>query len=59
MDLTAYFQGRVEIPRIRMGNKEEEEIETLISEEVLLLAMFLRNEKHAWKPRITNTLYVV
>jgi hypothetical protein len=57
MDLTAYFQGRVEISRIRMGNKEE--IETLISEEVLLLAMFLRNEKHAWKPRITNTLYVV
>jgi hypothetical protein len=34
-----------------MGN--EQEIETLISEEALLLAKFLRKEKETWKPRIT------
>ena len=38
------------IPRIRRG--EHQEIETLISEEALLLAKFLRNEKEEWKPRI-------
>ena len=31
------------MPRVRMG--EQQEIETLINEEALLLAMFLRNEK--------------
>jgi hypothetical protein len=39
----------VKIPRIRMG--EQQEIETLISEEAFLFAMFLRNERPSWKPR--------
>jgi hypothetical protein len=33
-----------------MGN--EQEVETLINEEALLFAMFLRNERQSWKPRI-------
>jgi CRISPR-associated protein Cas1 len=48
--LNEYFQSKVEIPRIRMGEKQE--LETLISEEALLFAMFLRNERQSWKPRI-------
>jgi hypothetical protein len=48
--LNGYFQTNVEIPRIRMG--KEQEIETLINEEALLLAIFLRNERQSWKPRI-------
>jgi len=49
-DLNRYFQSKVEIPRIRMG--DEQEIETLTSEEALLFAMSLRNERQSWKPRI-------
>jgi hypothetical protein len=35
-----------------MGKKQE--IETLINEEALLLAMYLRNEKQTWIPRIAK-----
>jgi CRISPR-associated protein Cas1 len=45
-----YFQTKVDLPRIRMG--ERQEIETLISEEALLLAKYLRDEKPTWNPRI-------
>jgi len=41
----------VEISRIRAGNRQS--IETLINEEALLLAKFLRNELKKWIPRIT------
>jgi hypothetical protein len=50
--LNEYFQTKVEIPRIRMGKKQE--IETLINEEAFLLAMYLRNEKLTWIPRIAD-----
>jgi hypothetical protein len=40
------------MPRIRIGDRQE--IETLISEEALLLAMFLRQERQPWKPRIAR-----
>jgi hypothetical protein len=50
--LNEYFQTKIEIPRISMG--KEQEIETLINEEALLLAMYLRNEKQTWIPRIAN-----
>jgi hypothetical protein len=50
--LNEYFQSKVEIPRIRMGKKQE--IETLINEEAFLLAMYLRNEKQTWIPRIAD-----
>jgi hypothetical protein len=39
----------VEIPRIKVG--ERQMIETLISEEVLLFAKYLRNEMKQWNPR--------
>jgi hypothetical protein len=48
--LNYYFQSRVKIPRIRMGDRQE--IETLISEEALLFAGYLRNERQEWNPRI-------
>jgi len=37
-------------PRIRIGKRQA--IETLISEEALLLAKFLRGERKDWTPRI-------
>jgi CRISPR/Cas system-associated endonuclease Cas1 len=52
--LNEYFVSKVEIPRIRMGKKQE--IETLINEEALILARFLRNEQRTWKPRISEGL---
>lgn len=52
--LNQYFQSKVRMPRVRMG--EQQEIETLISEEALLLATFLRNERQTWKPRIAELL---
>jgi CRISPR-associated protein Cas1 len=50
--LNQYFQTKVKIPRIRMGDTQE--IETLINEEALLLAKFLRNERQTWTPRIPS-----
>jgi hypothetical protein len=50
--LDAYFKNKIEIPRIRVGKKQE--IETLINEEALLLAKYLRNERKEWTPRIVN-----
>jgi CRISPR-associated protein Cas1 len=50
--LNQYFESQVVIPRIKRGQKQE--IETLINEEALLLAQYLRNEKESWKPRIVN-----
>jgi len=49
--LYKYFEREVEVPRIRIGKKQT--IETLISEEALLLAKFLRDERKTWLPRIT------
>jgi hypothetical protein len=51
-DLNRYFQSKVRIPRIRIG--DEQEIETLLSEEALLFAMFLREERQMWEPRIVG-----
>jgi CRISPR-associated protein Cas1 len=52
--LNEYFQSKVRVPRIRMGMNQE--LETLINEEALLLAMFLRNERESWKPRIAHLI---
>jgi len=49
--LYQYFQMKVEIPRIRRGKRQE--LETLINEEALLFAKFLRDERETWIPRIT------
>lgn len=48
--LNSLFDNDVEIPRIKHGNKQT--FDTLISEEALLLAKFLRNERIDWNPRI-------
>ena len=48
--LYSYFELEVEFPRIRIGKRQT--IETLISEEALLLAKFLRDERKTWTPRI-------
>ena len=44
-----FFMSRVEIPAIRHGKSQT--IKTLISEEVFLLADYLRNENKTWDPR--------
>jgi CRISPR-associated protein Cas1 len=48
--LTKYFEKTVNVARMRVGKKQS--IETLINEEALLLAKYLRNERQNWIPRI-------
>jgi hypothetical protein len=48
--LNNLFEKIVEIPRIKHGNKQT--IDTLMSEEALLFAKYLRNERAVWNPRI-------
>jgi CRISPR-associated protein Cas1 len=48
-ELNRFFETRVEIPRIRVGQGQT--LETLINEEALLLAKFTRNESETWRPR--------
>ena len=48
----AHFDTVIEIPRVRRGRKQQ--IETLIGEEVLLLAQYLRNERQTWVPRTAS-----
>jgi CRISPR-associated protein Cas1 len=50
--LNKLFEIEVEIPRIRHGKKQP--LETLINEEALLLARYLRNEKKEWRPRVVK-----
>jgi CRISPR-associated endonuclease Cas1 len=50
--LHQHFRSAIAVPRIRRGEKQE--IETLINEEALLLAKYLRGEKPAWHPRIVD-----
>jgi hypothetical protein len=44
------LESEVEIPRIGIGKRQA--IETLINEEALLFAKFLRDERNTWIPRI-------
>ena len=48
--LNRIFNREVEIPRIKHDNKQT--LDTLISEEALLFAKYLRNERRDWVPRI-------
>jgi hypothetical protein len=54
--LNNLFKRKVEIPRIKNGKRQT--LDTLINEEALLLAKFLRNERKEWLPRIPNLLSV-
>lgn len=44
--LVDLFEGMVEVPRIRHGRNQT--LDTLIKEEALLLAKYLRDERKAW-----------
>lgn len=50
--LNKYFLSEVKIPRYRMGKKQE--LETLINEEAMLFAKYLRDERKEWNLRIVN-----
>lgn len=47
--LNYYLEGMIEVPRIRIGKRQA--IETLINEESLLLAKYIRDERKEWNPR--------
>jgi CRISPR-associated protein Cas1 len=48
--LNALFKRKVEIPRIKHGKRQT--LDTLINEEALLLAKYLRGENDSWIPRV-------
>lgn len=48
--LEVFFESTVDIPRIKVGKRQT--LETLINEEALLLAKYVRNESKSWIPRI-------
>jgi CRISPR-associated protein Cas1 len=50
--LNLFFDRFVEVPRVRHGKRQT--VDTLISEETLLLAKFLRRERDTWVPRLVN-----
>jgi CRISPR-associated protein Cas1 len=53
-ELNQYFEKKIVLPRVRRG--QQQEIETLINEEALLFAQYLRNEKKEWIPRLCNIM---
>ena len=50
--LNSFFESKVEIPRIKHGKRQE--IESLLNEEALVLARYLRSEKKEWAPRLPS-----
>ncbi len=48
--LNTFFETKLEVPRIMHGRRQS--VETLINEEALLLAKYLRGEKKDWAPRV-------
>ena len=50
--LNSFFESKVEIPRIKHGKRQE--IESLLNEEALVLAKYLRSENKEWAPRIPS-----
>ena len=53
--LNEFFKSTVEVPRIRVGKIQT--VETLINEEALQFAKFLR-DKREWIPRVIQTIIV-
>ena len=51
-ELNRYFESKVDVPLIRHGKRQR--IETLINEEALLLAKYIRDERKTWVPRIVR-----
>jgi CRISPR-associated protein Cas1 len=51
--LNEFFESYIEIPRLQVGKKQT--IETLITEEALVFAKFLRDEQQRWIPRLMHS----
>ena len=51
-DLNAFFDRMVDVERIKVGKRQT--IDTLISEEALLFAKYLRTEKNGWVSRVAG-----
>jgi CRISPR-associated protein Cas1 len=51
-DLNAFFDRIVNVERIKVGNRQT--IDTLINEEALLFAKYLRHERKEWIPRLAS-----
>jgi hypothetical protein len=51
-DLNAFFDSMVDVERTKVGKRQT--VDTLISEEALLFAKYLRNERKDWNPRIST-----
>jgi hypothetical protein len=51
-DLNAFFDHMVDVERIKHGKRQT--IDTLIGEEALLFAKYLRHERKDWVPRIVT-----
>ncbi len=49
-DLNGLFDRMVDVERIKIGKRQT--IDTLISEEALLFAKYLRQEKKEWVPKV-------
>jgi CRISPR-associated protein Cas1 len=50
-ELNDFFESMIEVKRIRHGEKQT--IETLINEEALIFARYLRGEIFSWSPRLS------
>ena len=50
--LDKFFESIVEIPGMQVGKKQT--VETLINEEALVFAKYLRNKRTMWIPRIAS-----
>lgn len=48
--LNSFFESKVNVPRIKIGNKQS--LDSLICEETLLFAKYLRDESKSWTPRL-------
>ena len=51
-ELNGYFESMVDIPLIRYGKRQM--FKTLINEEALLLAKYLRDENKTWIPQLVR-----
>lgn len=51
--LNRFFEKKIPIHRIKSRGRSQR-FETLITEETILLSMFIRDKKALWKPRIPN-----
>ena len=51
-DLNAFFNRMVDVERVKVGKRQT--IDTLICEESLLFAKYLRHERNEWTPRLAQ-----